>query len=525
MRLLFLSLILAIAANAAQNSQIIRAQSPLNLTAGVMSLPDGSVANAKLATMATARMKGNVSGSTASPSDLTATQVTAFLNNLIGDSGSGGTKGLCPAPAAGDAAAGKFLKADGTWAVPASSGGITGPGTTVANNIVTWNSTTGAVVKDSGVPLIEGLLNGASGTNFSLLMGRGSSNITPNASGNIVAIVEGATASSTTSAGNTLIGTTQGSQLRNSSGGQNVAIGNFTPAALGTVAVGSTFVGSLVGNFTGNVNTASSTGIGYLAFSNATNANYSTVLGAQDGSGSFVAQSHVICIGAFCEGTIPAGSGSSTLVVGGYSSVLDVGGVADGYFGRGIQTPLAKIGSGFTFHPTEPTGTNVSAAAAPIRVAGGRGRGTGAGSDVILAIAPAGSSGANQNLLVDSVVLKGDGTGFKADSVWLTQSTLPTNNTATGTVNIDWSTGAYQKVVLTGTVTFTMSGQRPGAVEYTLAVSQDATGSRTVTWPATVKWPANTAPTLTTTANRTDIFRFKWDGSNFAGSIYGQDFH
>ncbi len=36
--------------------------------------------------------------------------------NFIGDSGSGGVSGDVPAPAAGDAAALKFLKADGTWA-------------------------------------------------------------------------------------------------------------------------------------------------------------------------------------------------------------------------------------------------------------------------------------------------------------------------------------------------------------------------------------------------------------------------
>lgn len=42
---------------------------------------------------------------------------------LVGDSGSGGTRGLAPAPAAGDAAAGKFLKADATWAVPSGSSG------------------------------------------------------------------------------------------------------------------------------------------------------------------------------------------------------------------------------------------------------------------------------------------------------------------------------------------------------------------------------------------------------------------
>jgi len=37
---------------------------------------------------------------------------------LVGDTGSGGTAGAVPAPAAGAAAAGKFLKADGTWSVP-----------------------------------------------------------------------------------------------------------------------------------------------------------------------------------------------------------------------------------------------------------------------------------------------------------------------------------------------------------------------------------------------------------------------
>jgi len=49
---------------------------------------------------------------------------TALTNALariytvfVGDSGSGGVKGLVPAPAAGDAAANKFLKASGGWAV------------------------------------------------------------------------------------------------------------------------------------------------------------------------------------------------------------------------------------------------------------------------------------------------------------------------------------------------------------------------------------------------------------------------
>jgi hypothetical protein len=42
---------------------------------------------------------------------------------FTGDSGSGGTTGLVPAPAAGDAAAGKYLDAAGGWGVPPGTGG------------------------------------------------------------------------------------------------------------------------------------------------------------------------------------------------------------------------------------------------------------------------------------------------------------------------------------------------------------------------------------------------------------------
>lgn len=82
-------------------------------------ITDGNVSNAKLADMAQATIKGRAAGAgTGVPVDLTATQATAILNNVVGDSGSGGTKGLVPAPASGDAAANKYLKSDGTWAAP-----------------------------------------------------------------------------------------------------------------------------------------------------------------------------------------------------------------------------------------------------------------------------------------------------------------------------------------------------------------------------------------------------------------------
>jgi hypothetical protein len=82
----------------------------------------GQIDNGKLAPMAAGTIKGNNTGTTGTPEDLTAAQVTAMLDNFVGDSGSGGVKGLVPAPAAGDATAGKYLNANGTWGVPTGDG-------------------------------------------------------------------------------------------------------------------------------------------------------------------------------------------------------------------------------------------------------------------------------------------------------------------------------------------------------------------------------------------------------------------
>lgn len=84
-------------------------------TAGIV---NDAVDNTKLANMANGTFKCRTTALTGDPEDCTATQATALLNVMIGDSGAGGTKGLVGAPAAGDAAAGKYWKADGTWGVP-----------------------------------------------------------------------------------------------------------------------------------------------------------------------------------------------------------------------------------------------------------------------------------------------------------------------------------------------------------------------------------------------------------------------
>lgn len=117
---------------------------------------DANVTNAKLDNMATARFKGRITAGTGVPEDLTATQATAILNAVVGDSGSGGTKGLVPAPASGDAAAGKFLKADATWAAAAP---VAGSGISVSSNTVSINTNNA-----QGVGSYSVLYNNSGGT-------------------------------------------------------------------------------------------------------------------------------------------------------------------------------------------------------------------------------------------------------------------------------------------------------------------------------------------------------------------------
>lgn len=75
------------------------------------SVASGSISNAKLANMAAGRYKMCISGG--APVDATSAQATAGLDVATGDSGSGGLKGLMPAPSAGDAR--KILAGSATY--------------------------------------------------------------------------------------------------------------------------------------------------------------------------------------------------------------------------------------------------------------------------------------------------------------------------------------------------------------------------------------------------------------------------
>ncbi len=84
----------------------------------VATISNNAVTNAKMADMAQSTIKGRAVGAgTGDPTDLTATQATAILNQMVGDTGAGVTKGLVPAAVTGGAST-NFLRKDGTWAIP-----------------------------------------------------------------------------------------------------------------------------------------------------------------------------------------------------------------------------------------------------------------------------------------------------------------------------------------------------------------------------------------------------------------------
>lgn len=96
-----------------------------------------------------------------------------------------------------------------------------------------------------------------------------------------------------------------------------------------------------------------------------------------------------------------------------------------------------------------------------------------------------------------------------------------TANTSTA-YTISLADGSFQVLTLTGNATITMPTATAGK-SFILLLKQDGTGSRTVTW-STVKWPAGTAPTITSTASKQDIFSFFADGTNWYGTTVGQNY-
>jgi hypothetical protein len=99
--------------------------------------------------------------------------------------------------------------------------------------------------------------------------------------------------------------------------------------------------------------------------------------------------------------------------------------------------------------------------------------------------------------------------------------TAYTANTSTA-ITVSLANGTVQILTLTGNATITMPTAAAGK-SFIIILRQDGTGSRSVTW-STVNWAGATAPTVTGTASKQDIFSFFSDGTSWYGATLGQNY-
>lgn len=118
---------------------------PITSAGNATSVTANAITNGMLAQVATQTFKGRTTAATGNVEDLTTTQATELLNAMVGDSGAGGTKGLVPAPAIGDAT--KFLRGDATWVAGAT-------GTVTSVSVTTANGVSGTVANATTTPAI-----------------------------------------------------------------------------------------------------------------------------------------------------------------------------------------------------------------------------------------------------------------------------------------------------------------------------------------------------------------------------------
>ena len=83
------------------------------------------------------------------------------------------------------------------------------------------------------------------------------------------------------------------------------------------------------------------------------------------------------------------------------------------------------------------------------------------------------------------------------------------------TVTWDASTQDVCKLTLGGNRTLAAPTNNTTGQFISILVIQDGTGSRTLTWNAVFEFAEDTAPTLTTTASKGDVFVFRYNGSKW----------
>ena len=417
----------------------------LSLAAGTLSVGDLSGTyqplDSDLTTIAglTATSNNFIQSASSAWASRTPTQVTATLDAMVGDSGSGGTKGLVPAPAAGDAAASKFLKADATWAaVSASPGGsdtqvqFNDGGSTFGGDAqLTFNKTSGVL---SLVTDAQGLLT--FGASSDVLVGRGAAaNLRLGAAdaasptAQTLSVQNVATGTSNTAGADFTI---SGSQGTGTGAGGNIV---FKTAAAGgsgssqnALSTALTVASTRQTQFTA-LTTAAAPGLSmgtyntglYDVFSNGIMgfAVNGLALGYWSSNGFSVTNSGGITV-EHNSGAFALGSSADVLLRRKAAANLQLGS-AD------AASPVAQ-----TLSVQNVVAGTTNTAGSDFTISGSQGTGTGAGGAIYFKVATAGTTGSSQNAL---------------DKYWYVAGN-PVSGSATGSLLTNLSTIASGTVVL-----------------------------------------------------------------------------
>jgi hypothetical protein len=126
--------------------------------------------------------------------------------------------------------------------------------------------------------------------------------------------------------------------------------------------------------------------------------------------------------------------------------------------------------------------------------------GTGATSGTGAQIQSAGASFSANVVMANNAITRPILAGYTEHEV--------TSASTTGSYTLDCGAANFWDLTLTGNITIAPTNIPPSTRMWagTIVAKQDATGTRTITWPAGSKYPGGVAPPATTTANAIDIW-------------------
>jgi hypothetical protein len=93
-------------------------------------------------------------------------------------------------------------------------------------------------------------------------------------------------------------------------------------------------------------------------------------------------------------------------------------------------------------------------------------------------------------------------------------------NSSGATIALNWNNGNMATITNNGAPSSISAPSNPASGgNYALMIKAASGAASSFTWPSNFKWRENTAPTLTTTTNHSDVITLIYDGTNYLASF------